>query len=102
MAKLSERQVRRVAQLSHLELTANEIKSLQAELSAVVDYFSALTELDTEGIEPMGHPAELTDVLAEDDQKHEQSLTAKTATGATDNIYNDYFVVPQLIDKESS
>ncbi len=100
MAKLSEKQVKHIASLSKLDLTQEEIEKFQKELSAVIDYFSTLTKLNTEGIEPMAHPTGLTDVLSEDSFQPKQGLATKIATQATDNIYNDYFVVTQLIHKK--
>lgn len=45
--KIDEAQVRRVALLSRLELSDEEITQFSGQLSAIVDYIEKLNELDT-------------------------------------------------------
>jgi len=100
MAKLTEKQVKHVAALSRLQLTNSEVKNFQTELSQIINHFSELNEVNVNDIGPMSHPTGLTDILADDNTNPISSLTVKKALNGTNNIYNNYFVVPQLIDKE--
>lgn len=52
-------EVRRVAELANLELTAVEEQSMQRDLSAILDYVAQLNELDTLGVEPMSQVSEM-------------------------------------------
>jgi len=52
--------VRRVAELANLELTAEEGVRMQRDLNAILDYVAQLNELDTAAIAPM---AQVSDVL---------------------------------------
>src|SRR5271170_7916986 len=52
--------VRRVAELANLELSAEEEVRMQRDLNAILDYVAQLNELDTAGVEPM---AQVSDVL---------------------------------------
>lgn len=58
--------VRKVAQLSRLELTDQEIQDFAGQLSAVLENFVQLQAVDTEGIEPMVTPTDLSVRMRED------------------------------------
>jgi len=62
MSAVSLDEVRRVAELANLELTADEEPRMQHDLNAILDYIAQLNEVDTTGIEPM---AQVADVLAD-------------------------------------
>ena len=51
--------VKRVAELAYLELTADEETRMQRDLNAILDYVAQLNELDTSSIEPMAQVAEV-------------------------------------------
>ncbi|HVT98753.1 MAG TPA: Asp-tRNA(Asn)/Glu-tRNA(Gln) amidotransferase subunit GatC [Acidobacteriaceae bacterium] len=53
--------VRRVAELANLELTADEEPRMRRDLNAILDYVAQLGELDTAQVEPM---AQVSEVLA--------------------------------------
>ncbi len=50
---LTEKDVRYVAELAHLELTEDEVKKFLPQLDSILEYMKKLNELDTNGIEPM-------------------------------------------------
>jgi aspartyl-tRNA(Asn)/glutamyl-tRNA(Gln) amidotransferase subunit C len=56
--KISLEQVRHVARLARLELTAAEEERMQADLSAILDHVAKLEELDTSAVEPTAQVAE--------------------------------------------
>ena len=58
--QVSLEQVRRVAELANLELSAEEQPRMQRDLNAILAYVAQLAELSTTGIEPM---AQVGDVL---------------------------------------
>lgn len=51
--KVDEATVRHVARLARIKVTPQEAKSLQKELSAILDWVEQLGEVDTSGVEPM-------------------------------------------------
>lgn len=63
---LSVDDVIRVANLARLSLSPAESSELAGQLSKIVDLVNELSELDTEGIEPLVHAIEISNVLAED------------------------------------
>ena len=58
--RVTVEEVRRVADLAHLELTAEETGPMLKDLNAILDYVAELNELDTTGVEPLTHVSELS------------------------------------------
>ena len=58
-------EVRRVAELANLELTAEEGPRMQRDLSAILGYIAQLNELDTSGVEPMAQVGEMLGAAAD-------------------------------------
>lgn len=65
-APLSIEQVRHVATLCRLQLSADQLESYRAQLSSILDHIAKLDELDVTDVEPLAHPAEMTNRLDED------------------------------------
>lgn len=63
--RVSVEDVRRVAELGNLELTAEEETRMRRDLNAILDYVAQLGELDTSQVEPM---AQVSEVLADVEQ----------------------------------
>ncbi len=59
--------VRKVAELSRLELTDKEISEYAGQLAAVLENFEQLQAVDTKGIEPLITPTDLSVRLREDE-----------------------------------
>ena len=97
-AKLSKKEIQKIAQLSKLNLSEDELKKYTKELNEIVQYMDLLNEIDTEGIEPMfnvhGHNTHLTEDKPLDPLKIEslQKIFPKSVDG--------YIAVPQVVKKE--
>ena len=63
---VSEREIRKVALLARLELTPEETRMMASQLSRVLEYMERLAGANTEGVEPLAHAVEVTNVLRED------------------------------------
>lgn len=63
---LSKDEVKKIAALARVGITEDEIEKYQKDLSAVLDYFKKLEELDTEKVEPIGHITGRTNSFRED------------------------------------
>jgi aspartyl-tRNA(Asn)/glutamyl-tRNA(Gln) amidotransferase subunit C len=64
--QLSADYVRKIARLSRLAITDQEVADYQVKLSAVVGYFERLRKLDLSGVEPMANVADQANRLDED------------------------------------
>ena len=58
-AKVTEKDVERVAELAHLELAPEETGRMLRDLNAILDYVAELNELDTTGVAPLEQVSEL-------------------------------------------
>jgi len=63
---LTRADVEKVALLARLRLSAAELDAMTSQLGAIVGYVDQLGEVDTEGVEPMAHAVEVTNVFAAD------------------------------------
>lgn len=59
-----------LAQLSNLQLSDDQVASLQADLASILDYINELSELDTSGVEPTYQVTDLENVMREDIVEH--------------------------------
>ena len=66
---ISREQVLHVAQLAHLDLTAEEVERLGAELAAILEAVSKVSELDLAGVPPTAHPLDLVNVWRDDEPR---------------------------------
>ncbi len=73
MTKISSDDVRRLAHLSSLQLSDDEVHNLQSDLDAIVDYIDQLGELDLSSVEPTYQVTGLENVWRSDEI--EQPLT---------------------------
>jgi len=97
--KIDETQVRRVAQLSRLELSDGEVSQFSTQLSAIVEYIEKLNELDTESVEPLAHCLPVHNVLREDMPR--PSLSNDAALANAPDREDEYFKVPKILDDNS-
>ena len=63
---LSRADVEKVALLARLELSVAELDALTPQLQHIVEYVEALNELNTDGVEPMAHALDVSNVFAAD------------------------------------
>lgn len=67
--KLSREEVEHIADLSKLTLSDGEITRYQEQLSAILEYFDRLQELETEDIPPTATVLPLRSVMRDDDAR---------------------------------
>ncbi len=99
MSNLSEKDVEHVAHLARLNLTKEEIKKFQKELSPVVSYFEELSEVDTSIIEPTSQTTGLINVLGKDQIDSTNILPVDLAIREAKEVSNDFVKVPRILDK---
>lgn len=95
--KIDQSQVRKVAKLSRLDLSEEEITEFTGQLSAILDYVAKMNELDTEGIEPLAHCLPISNVFREDVVK-ESLGTEKTLANAPQRD-GAFFKVPKILEE---
>lgn len=65
---ITQKDVEHIASLARIELTAEEEKKFEKELSAILDFVEKLNEVDTAGVAPMTGGTGLQNVTREDGQ----------------------------------
>lgn len=65
--RLGEADVRKIAALAHLELSADEVELFSKQLTDILGYADQLQAVDTTGIEPTSHPIAIDPVRRPDD-----------------------------------
>ena len=58
-AKVTVKDVERVAELANLELSPEETPGMVSDLNAILDYVAELNELNTDGVTPLAQVSEL-------------------------------------------
>jgi len=67
MSKLSRDDVLKLAKLSRLKLSDEEVEKFQGELSEILDYVQKLDSVDTSGLEPTYQVTGLKNVMRPDE-----------------------------------
>ena len=111
--KVTEQDVIYVADLAHLELTAQERAAMARDLNSILDYMEMLNELDTSNVEPM---AQVSDRYGVDESKRgserfayasredvveglRKSLSQATALENASDADGTFFRVPKVIER---
>ncbi len=82
---LTRADVEKVALLARLRLSAQELDAMTTQLGAIVGYVDQLGEVDAEGVEPMAHAVEITNVFADDAVQPSLPREAALATAPRHN-----------------
>jgi aspartyl-tRNA(Asn)/glutamyl-tRNA(Gln) amidotransferase subunit C len=93
--KITEDEVRHVARLSRLRLDDQQIHHFTEHLEAILAYISKLNELDVQGVEPMAHPLDLSNVLRDDQEQ--PGITPKQALANAPQASPPFFKVPKVL-----
>ena len=93
---LTADEVRWVAQLARLELSAADLEMMTRQLSAIVDYVNQLRQVATEGVEPLAHPLPVHNVFRADEPA--PSLSVDEALANAPQRQGGFYVVPAVLD----
>jgi len=98
-------EVRHVAALANLELTAEELPRMQHDLNAVLGYIAQLNELDTAGVPAM---AQVGEMLGSEVFQHGETLRVDAVKPSVDRAAvmaaapeteGRFFKVPKVIER---
>ena len=98
--KLTEKEVRYVADLANLKLSDNEVPVMVAKLDEILAHMDRLGEIDTTGVEPMAqvlYSADDTTSLREDTPR--PTLGSEAALANAPLSGPGYFKVPLVIER---
>lgn len=87
--------VRHVAELSRLELSAEELETFTEQLDAILGHVAQLEQLDLDGVEGTAHAVELTCPWRDDEER--PSLERERVLAPAPERDEEHFVVPRVI-----
>ncbi len=87
--------VDRIATLAKLEFEAEAKETIKKDLKKMLDFVDKLSEVDTEGVEPLIYMTEEVNVLRED--KMEQVISHEDGLKNAPLKDSDYIKVPKVL-----
>lgn len=87
-----------IAGLAKLTFSEEELAELTADMTRILDYMKKLNELNTDDVEPLSNPLDLSNVFREDIPG--QSLSTFEALKNTPDSDDKYFKVPKVITQK--
>jgi aspartyl-tRNA(Asn)/glutamyl-tRNA(Gln) amidotransferase subunit C len=99
--KITETEVRYVADLANLSCSDEEVRRFARELDGILEHIDKLNELDTAGVEPMAqvlYAAEETATLRSDLPR--PTLGTEAALANAPQKGAGYFKIPRVIDRQ--
>ncbi len=92
---LTHETVKKVAALARLKLSATEVETFTSQLGKILEYVDILSEVDTNGVEPLVHAIELSNVLRDDEPR--PSLPREQVLANAPKTDGRFFLVPQIL-----
>ena len=89
---IDREQVLHVAKLARLELSGDEVETMAAELSGILEHVDRIAELELDGVEPTSHVVSLENVLRADEPR--ASLQRERALASAPDPADGSFRVP--------
>ena len=93
--KINENKIKKLADLSQLNLDPEEIKNLFSDFKKILAFINKLEEVDTNNIEPLTHIHPISNICRED--RAYQKDIKDTYLDNSRNHNSDYFKVPKVI-----
>ena len=90
-------EIERLAILARIGLTEEETELFENQLSHILEQFEILQALDTSGIIPTGHAADLTSVMRDDTSG--ASLSARQVLANAPRIAGDLIRVNPMLEE---
>lgn len=94
--KITREEVKRVALLARLELSAEEETRLTEQLDNILQYMEKLGRLDTANVEPLAHAVDIVNAFREDRVTNEPQ--SETLLANAPDRENSFFKVPKIIE----
>jgi|TARA_B110000196_G_scaffold219469_1_gene188572 aspartyl-tRNA(Asn)/glutamyl-tRNA(Gln) amidotransferase subunit C len=96
---LSDKELKEIAYLARINIDKKDFPALKAELDQILNLFDKLNSADTDKVEAMSHPLNLSqptrkDEVTESDQRSKLQASAPL-------VQSGLFLVPKVIEGEN-
>ena len=95
--KITNKLIEDIAALAKLEFDAKSAELMKADLEKIIGFFDKLSEIDTEGVEPLIYLSEEVNVLREDEIR--AVISQVEALKNAPQKDSDYFKVSTVLKK---
>ena len=95
--KITNKLIQDIAALAKLEFDEQSAEQMKADLEKIIGFVDKLSEIDTEGVEPLIYLSEEVNVLREDEIKAIVSQVEALKNAPEKD--SDYFKVPTVLKK---
>ena len=92
---LTRADIEKIASLARLRITVDEADGFASQLADILRYVETLEEINTDGVEPMAHPIEQVNVLADD--VSQDSFPRETMLRNAPKCDEQYYRVPPVL-----
>ena len=97
MKRISNDEVKKVAQLARLELNESEIQEHAEQLEKILDYIKQLEKINTEHVPCTTRAIEVVNVLRKDEKKDYEN--SEELLDLAPSSENNFFKVPKIINE---
>ena len=93
--RISEKEVEHVASLAHVSLTEDEKAVFTEQFNRILDYFSKIDQVETEGVPPTYHVLDIVNVWRKDEA--EESLPKEETLKNAPKKEEGFFRSPRMV-----
>ncbi len=95
--KITDKLIREIAALAKLDFDKNSAEQMKDDLEKIIGFIDKLSEVDTDGVEPLIYLSDEVNVLRKDEIK--AVLSQVDALKNAPDKDSDYFKVPTVLKK---
>lgn len=92
---ISRDEVRHIARLARLSLTEAEVEKFTKQLSQILEHAAKIQELNLDGLEPLTHAVDRTNVMRRDEVR--EGLSREEALKNAPDKEGDFFRIPPIV-----
>jgi aspartyl-tRNA(Asn)/glutamyl-tRNA(Gln) amidotransferase subunit C len=94
---ISRAEVEKVSLLARLRLSDEELDRMTRQMGDILGYFDLLSEVDTDGVEPMAHALDVANAFRNDSVQ--PSLDREAALANAPHHDGECYLVPAVFDE---
>ena len=94
--KFDNDEIKKIAHLARININKNEADKVGEKLEGILGLIDQMTQVNTDGIEPMAHALDITQPLRED--KVTEVDIRKKSLKLSNETHKSLFIVPRVIE----
>lgn len=100
MSQLTIEDIKKIAKLSKLELSEEELKVFESEFNSIVDYISSINEVDVSDIQESHNLSKYEGRVLQEDNLKESLDKDKALLNATNRSKSGYIKTSKIVTKD--